>query len=74
MWMGEGGCVVHPLGLGLKGPGSDMARGGEPAHDATVTMSPFRNRSTRWRHDSWGRCLAFGLPTGGNGGGGAHKG
>ena len=29
--------------LWVEGAGSDIARGGEPAHDATVTMYPFRN-------------------------------
>ena len=46
-------------GLGLKGAGSKIARGGEPAHDATVTVSPFWNCPTH--------CITT-LPRGGWGG------
>ena len=35
-------------------------RGGEPAHDTTVTMSPFWNCPTHWHHDFAGRRLAKG--------------
>ena len=34
--------------------GRNIARGGEPAHDTTVTMSPFWNRPTRRHHDFGG--------------------
>ena len=43
--------VCPPIGLVVKGAGSKSASGGEPAHDATVRMSPFWNCPTRWHHD-----------------------
>ena len=38
--------------------------GGEPAQDATVTMSLFWNCPIRRHPDFGGRCLAFGLAVG----------
>ena len=37
----EGWAGCPPLGRGMKGTDSKIARGGLPAHDTTVTMSPF---------------------------------
>ena len=55
----DGGIGCPPTGLGVKGAGSEIARGGEPAHDATVTMSPFWKCPHRWHHDFGGWRLAF---------------
>ena len=50
-WVGS-----HPLGWGLKGDGfKKIARAGEPAHDATVTISAFWSCPTHWHHD-FGAC------------------
>ena len=69
------GCP--PTALGVKGAGLKLREGGEPAHDATVTMSPFWNCPTLWHHDFGCLHLAFCLPAGiylgfrlGGGGGG----
>ena len=59
-WLG----VKVGLGLGVKGTGSKIVRGGEPAHNATATMSPFWNCPTRWHHVFGGWYLAFCLPAG----------
>ena len=78
-WIG-GLVVAQPLGWGVKGVCSKIARGEEPAHDATATLSTFWNCPTRWHHDFGGRHLAFCFPGGhisiswksGGGRGGTH--
>ena len=50
----DGGAGCPHVGLGVKGAGSRIASGGEPARSATVTMSPFLNCSTRRHHDFGG--------------------
>ena len=44
-----------------EGGGFKNARDGQPAHDATVTMPPFRTCPTGWHHGYGGGRLAFSL-------------
>ena len=58
-------CPEDSLGgaeLGVKGIGSRLARGGEPSHDATATISPF------WNGPSPREVLEWPCTDGGGGG------
>ena len=55
----EGPCVDRPVATHWvwgEGASSKNARGGDPTHDATVTMSPFWNCPARWHHNFNGLC------------------